>query len=42
MARAQEEGTFHFRTTILPREEVMQGFVDKFAKFHSEFMEQYR
>ncbi len=37
----QEEGTFHLRTTILPREEVMSGFVEKFAKFHNDFMKQY-
>ncbi len=37
----QEEGTFHLRTTILPREEVMSGIVRKFAAFHNEFMKQY-
>lgn len=38
----QEEGTFHLRTTILPREEVMQDFNNKFKKFHEEFMAQYK
>lgn len=37
----QEEGTFHLRTTILPREEVMTHFVEKFDKFHKDFMKQY-
>jgi glutamate--glyoxylate aminotransferase len=38
----QEEGTFHLRTTILPREEAMQTFCDKFRNFHEGFMNQYR
>jgi len=38
----QEEGTFHLRTTILPREEVMASFVDKFRAFHEGFMKQYK
>lgn len=37
----QKEGTFHLRTTILPREEVMHDFVQKFKTFHEEFMAQY-
>ena len=37
----QEEGTFHLRTTILPREEVMSGFCGKFTEFHKGFMRQY-
>jgi glutamate--glyoxylate aminotransferase len=39
--RAQAEGTFHLRTTILPREEQMKEFVSKFATFHEGFMKQY-
>lgn len=27
--------------SILPREEVMSGFVDKFKQFHTNFMQQY-
>jgi aspartate/methionine/tyrosine aminotransferase len=38
----QAEGTFHLRTTILPREEAMQKFCDKFRNFHEGFMNQYR
>lgn len=34
----QAEGTFHLRTTILPREEKMAEFVDKFRKFHGRSM----
>lgn len=42
VSRSQEEETFHLRTTILPREEVMTHFVDKFNKFHTDFMAQYK
>ena len=37
----QAEGTFHLRTTILPREEKMKEFVDKFRSFHEGFMKKY-
>jgi aspartate/methionine/tyrosine aminotransferase len=37
----QAAGSNHFRTTILPREEVMSGFVDKFKQFHNNFMDTY-
>ena len=37
----QEEGTFHLRTTILPREEKMAEFVEKFKRFHEGFMAKY-
>lgn len=37
----QEEGTFHLRTTILPREEVMSSFVKRFADFHNQFMKEH-
>lgn len=37
----QAAGTQHFRTTILPREEVMSGFVDKFKQFHTKFMDEF-
>ena len=37
----QERGTFHLRTTFLPREEVMQEFVAKFKTFHEAFIKQY-
>ncbi len=37
----QAAGSHHFRTTILPREEVMAGFVDKFKTFHTSFMRRY-
>eukprot|EP00798_Chlamydomonas_sp_ICE-L_P015020 gene15020-21092_t len=38
----QEPGTFHLRTTILPREDVMQQFNDKFKTFHKAFMNEFR
>ncbi|GBF98865.1 hypothetical protein Rsub_11469 [Raphidocelis subcapitata] len=37
----QEEGTFHLRTTILPREADMAAFVAKFEAFHTAFMEEF-
>ncbi|GAX86560.1 hypothetical protein CEUSTIGMA_g13967.t1, partial [Chlamydomonas eustigma] len=37
----QEEGTFHLRTTILPREEVMNTFVSKFSDFHQKFIKEF-
>ncbi len=37
----QEKGTFHLRTTILPREEQMQTFVNKFQAFHKAFMKEF-
>ncbi|GBF95821.1 alanine aminotransferase [Raphidocelis subcapitata] len=38
----QAEGTFHLRTTILPREEKMAEFVKLFRDFHNKFMAQYK
>lgn len=37
----QEDGTYHFRTTILPTEEKIASFVEKFKTFHEKFMQQY-
>jgi aspartate/methionine/tyrosine aminotransferase len=37
----QVDGTFHFRTTILPAEEVFQDVCDRFKSFHAEFMKKY-
>uniref|UniRef100_A0A7S2XZX4 Aminotransferase class I/classII large domain-containing protein n=1 Tax=Fibrocapsa japonica TaxID=94617 RepID=A0A7S2XZX4_9STRA len=37
----QEEGTFHFRTTILPPEDEFEEVVQMFKDFHSKFMAQY-
>ncbi|EQC25667.1 alanine transaminase [Saprolegnia diclina VS20] len=38
----QEDGTFHFRSTILPPEEAIDEVIEKTAKFHAEFMDLYR
>nr|CAG4716117.1 unnamed protein product [Naegleria fowleri] len=38
----QKPGTHHFRTTILPSEEQIEGVVDRMAKFHAKFMNQYK
>jgi len=37
----QAPNTAHFRTTILPREEVMSEFVEKFRHFQEDFMASY-
>lgn len=38
----QKEGTYHFRTTILPPEERMDEFADLIKRFHLAFLEKYR
>lgn len=38
----QEEGTFHMRTTILPQEDQIADFVQKFKSFHEKFMQKYK
>eukprot|EP01083_Nonionella_stella_P047856 128078_1 len=37
----QKNGTFHFRTTLLPPKEEIQTVVDSIAKFHKTFIEKY-
>ncbi|KAF0852477.1 mitochondrial alanine aminotransferase (alanine transaminase) [Andalucia godoyi] len=37
----QKNGTFHFRTTILPQESVMSQVVEKIANFHNSFIKKY-
>jgi len=37
----QKDGTFHFRTTILPPEEKMQQFAESIKKFHLGFLAKY-
>eukprot|EP01147_Barroeca_monosierra_P009609 gene9609-1831_t len=37
----QEEGTFHFRTTILPSEDVMPRVIEMFSSFHKEFLHKF-
>ncbi|CAJ0593735.1 unnamed protein product [Cylicocyclus nassatus] len=38
----QKEGTYHFRTTILPQIDVMKDMLARFTSFHKKFMEEYR
>lgn len=38
----QKEGTFHFRTTILPSENEIDEFVERLAVFHRKFLDRYR
>lgn len=37
----QEDGTFHFRTTILPAEDDFQDLVDRFRRAHLAFLQKY-
>uniref|UniRef100_A0AC34R714 Alanine transaminase n=1 Tax=Panagrolaimus sp. JU765 TaxID=591449 RepID=A0AC34R714_9BILA len=37
----QRDGTYHFRTTILPQSELMKDMLNRFTKFHESFMKQY-
>jgi len=37
----QVEGSFHFRTTILPSEETMEKVMNAFKNFHQQFMQKY-
>lgn len=38
----QAEGTYHFRTTILPPEDVLDDVLERFAEFHKRFMDEWR
>ncbi|KAJ0401463.1 hypothetical protein ATCC90586_009873 [Pythium insidiosum] len=38
----QEEGTWHFRSTILPPEDAVDEVIEKTVKFHAAFMDEYR
>ncbi|KDD76740.1 aminotransferase [Helicosporidium sp. ATCC 50920] len=37
----QVDGTWHMRTTILPQEDVLDDFCNRFAEFHQQFMDKY-
>lgn len=37
----QVDGTLHFRSTILPSEEAMDGVIQKMADFHRKFLVEY-
>lgn len=37
----QREGTFHFRTTILPAEDKFEDLCRRFVDFHAKFMAEY-
>ena len=37
----QRDGTWHFRTTILPAEDKVADVVSKIKTFHSSFMDKY-
>lgn len=37
----QQPGTYHFRTTILPQEEMLRTMLEKFREFHVNFLKLY-
>ncbi|ENN78579.1 alanine aminotransferase 1 [Dendroctonus ponderosae] len=37
----QKQGTYHFRTTILPQPDKLKSMLEKFAEFHSQFIKKY-
>ncbi|KAI6180408.1 Alanine transaminase [Aphelenchoides besseyi] len=37
----QKDGTYHFRTTILPQPQVTRDMLERFKSFHSKFMKEY-
>ena len=37
----QADGTFHFRSTILPPEEQMDSVIERLSTFHNGFMAKY-
>lgn len=38
----QRDGTFHFRSTILPAESEIDAVIDQMSTFHQEFMDEFR
>lgn len=38
----QKDGTYHFRTTILPQTALMADMLERFSGFHRQFLEQYK
>ncbi|CAD6196498.1 unnamed protein product [Caenorhabditis auriculariae] len=38
----QKDGTYHFRTTILPQSDLFKDMLDRFRSFHTKFMEEYK
>ena len=38
----QKKGTWHFRSTFLPPEDQLDGFIERIKVFHEKFMNQYR
>ncbi|XP_067640968.1 alanine aminotransferase 1-like [Eurosta solidaginis] len=38
----QKEGTYHFRTTILPQTEDLKIMLNKFKSFHADFLKRYK
>ncbi|CAJ0944649.1 unnamed protein product, partial [Mesorhabditis belari] len=38
----QRDGTYHFRTTILPQPALFKEMLDRFSKFHKKFMAEFK
>lgn len=37
----QKEGTYHFRTTFLPKEEYIDAVIERMSTFHKKFLAKY-
>ena len=38
----QQEGTYHFRTTILPQTDKLKEMLELFREFHTNFLKQFK
>lgn len=38
----QKDGTWHFRSTFLPPEDLFDDFCSKIERFHADFLNQFR
>ncbi|CAI5439058.1 unnamed protein product [Caenorhabditis angaria] len=38
----QKDGTYHFRTTILPQSDLFKDMLTRFTKFHNDFLAEYK
>jgi len=38
----QQPGTWHLRFTVLPAEEELPGMMDRFSRFHKDFMKEFQ
>lgn len=38
----QKDGTYHFRTTLLPQESDLPGVIDRMMRFHAGYLAKYK